>query len=90
MANRGRGARICLLFLKVGEVLLVWYNADKRYYIFISIKNCFRRKTGVEELENDLAGKSLLEGVLLYMSRNHPFDLFKRPLIFIFFIIVIY
>src|SRR6266699_723308 len=52
--------------------------------------NCFRRKIGVEELRNDLAGKSLLEDVFLYMSKNHPFNSFKKPLIFISFIVVIY
>ena len=72
------------------EVSLVWYNAGRRHYISVSIGNCSGRKTEVEELGNDLAGKSLLEGVFLYMSRNHPFDLFKGPLIFISFVVVIY
>ncbi len=74
----------------MGEVSLVRYNTDRRHYIFVSIKNCFRWKTGVEELKNDLAGKSLLEGVLLYMSRNHLLDSFKRPLVFISFVVVIH
>ncbi len=62
----------------------------KRYYISVSTGNCSRRKIGVEELGNNLAGKSLLEGVLLYISRNHPFDSFKEPLTFISFVVVIY
>ncbi len=52
--------------------------------------NCFRRKIKVEELENDLAGKSLLKGVLLYVNRNHFFNSFKGLLAFTFFVIVIY
>ncbi len=62
----------------------------KRYYIFVSTGNCSRRKIGVEELENDLAGKSLLKGVFLYMNKNHLFNSFKRPLAFISFVVVIY
>ncbi len=90
MVDRGYGTRIRLLSLKVEEILLAWYNVDKKHYVSISIGNCSGRKIKIEELENDLAGKSLSEGVLLYISRNHPFDLFKRPLTFIFFIVVIY
>ena len=69
---------------------MVWYNADKRHYISVSIENCFGWKIGVKKLGNDLAGKSLLEGVFLYMSKNHLFDLFKGPLVFISFVVVIY
>ena len=72
------------------EISLAQYNADRRHYVFISTENCSERKTEVEELRNNLAGKSLSEGVLLYMSRNHPFDLFKKLLVFIFFMVVIY
>ena len=74
----------------MGKVLLARYNADRRHYISISMENCFRRKTEIEELGNDLAGKLLLEGVLLYISRNHLLDLFKEPLIFTSFVVVIY
>ena len=74
----------------MGKVLLIQYNAGKRYYISVSTKNYSRRKTGVEELGNDLAGKSLLEGVFLYINKNHPFNSFKEPLAFIFFVVVIY
>ncbi len=72
------------------EASLVRYNADKKHYVSISIRNCFGRKIEVEELENDLTGKSLSKGVLLYINRNHPLDLLKRPLVFIFFVVVIY
>ncbi len=72
------------------KVSLIRYNADKRYYVFVSTENCSRRKTGIEELKNDLAGKSLLKGVFLYVSKNHLFDLFKGLLAFISFVIVIY
>ena len=74
----------------MGEVSLARYNADRRHYVSVSIGNCSGRKTEVEELGNDLAGKSLSEGVLLYVSRNHLFDLFKKPLIFTSFIVVIH
>ena len=72
------------------EISLVQYNADRRHYVSVSTRNYSRRKTRVEKLKNDLAGKSLLEGVLLYISRNHPFNSFKGPLIFISFVIMIY
>jgi len=62
----------------------------RRYYVSVSIGNCSGRKIGIEKLKNDLAGKSLLKDVFLYISRNHPFDLFKGPLIFISFVVVIY
>src|SRR6266699_6878564 len=88
--NRGRGARIRLPPLKVGEASLAQYSADKRHYVSISTGNCSKQKTEVEELGNDLAGKSLSEGVLLYMSRNHPPDSFKGPLIFTSFVVVIH
>ena len=74
----------------MGEVSLVQYNADKRYYVSVSIRNCSRRKIGVEELKNDLVGKSLSKGVLLYISRNHPPDSLKGPLVFTSFVVVIY
>ncbi len=90
MVDWGCNTRIRLLSLKVRKISLVQYNANKRYYISISTGNCSKRKTGVEKLENDLADKLLLEDVLLYINRNHLFDSFKGPLIFISFIIVIY
>ncbi len=72
------------------KISLVRYNIDKRHYVSISTRNCSRQKTEVEKLKNDLAGKSLLEGVLLYMNRNHSFDLFKGSLVFISFVVVIH
>ncbi len=72
------------------EISLTRHNAGRRHYISISIGNYFGRKTEIEELGNDLAGKSLSEDVLLYISRNHLLDLFKGPLVFIFFMVVIY
>ncbi len=63
---------------------------DRKHYVSVLTGNCSGRKIEVEELENDLAGKSLSEDVFLYMSRNHSLDLFKGPLIFISFVIVIY
>ncbi len=72
------------------EVSLTRYNADKRHYISISIGNCSKQKTKIEKLGNDLAGKSLLEGVLLYVNKNLFFDSFKKPLVFISFVVVIY
>ena len=90
MADRGYGARIRLPPLKVGEASLAQYNVSRRHYVFVSTENCSGRKTKVEELRNDLAGKLLLEGVLLYMNRNHFLDLLKRLLIFISFVVVIH
>ncbi len=90
MVDQSRSIRIRLPPLKMGEVSLVRYNVDKRHYVFVSTENCSRRKTGVEKLENDLAGKSLSKGVLLYINKNHPFDSFKELLTFIFFVVVIY
>ncbi len=66
------------------------YNTGRRHYVFVSIENCFKRKTEVEELKNDLADKSLLEGVFLYVNKNHLLDSFKGPLIFISFVVVIH
>ncbi len=72
------------------KVSLIRYNVDKRHYISVSTRNCSGRKIKVKKLENDLAGKSLLEDILLYMNRNYPFDSFKRLLAFISFVVVIY
>ena len=66
------------------------YNVGRRHYVSVSIGNCSGRKTGVEELGNDLAGKLLSEGVLLYMNRNHLFDSFKGLLVFTSFMVVIH
>ncbi len=88
--NRGRGARIRLPPLKVEEVSLARHSTGRRHYVSILTGNCSRQKIEVEKLGNDLVGKSLLEGVLLYVSRNHPLDSFKGPLVFISFVVVIY
>ena len=74
----------------MGEVSLVQYNVGRRHYVFVSTGNCFGRKTEVEELGNDLAGKSLSEGVFLYMSKNYLLDLFKGSLVFTSFVVVIH
>src|SRR6266699_2684708 len=74
----------------MGEASLVRHSTDRKHYIFVSTGNCSERKTEVEELGNDLTGKLLSEGVLLYISKNHFFNSFKKPLIFIFFIVVIH
>ena len=74
----------------MGKISLARYNVGKRHYVFVLTRNCSRRKIGVEKLENDLVGKSLLEDVLLYVSRNHPPNLFKGLLAFISFVVVIY